>query len=163
MTSTMDLVRGDYERFLDISQMEADRFVKKYESVSNEVQMSILEKQQDFTVHFGEVWIADLGVNVGSEMDKVRPVIVVSKNPAFNRHSKLITIVPITGSKMKFPSQFEIGEYNFVPEDKNEISGIGKAEQIRAISKGRFLYKVGSLSGQGKHQLTRALKNHMGI
>lgn len=64
---------------------------------------------------------------------------------------------------MKFPSQFEIGEYNFVPEDKNEISGIGKAEQIRAISKGRFLYKVGSLSGQGKYQLTRALKNHMGI
>lgn len=161
-------IHDQIEVYLNIDESDSKRFRRKYEAIPTEMEMTVKEKNARFDVQFGEIYQVDLGVNVGSEMDNARPVIVVSATESFNRFSKLITVIPITSSSCKYPSQFEVSEGNFILKDgafkeDRPVTGVAKAEQIRAVSKGRFMYHLGELSKAGKSDLRKALKNHMGI
>lgn len=163
----MDKVTQEIEIFLNINERDTERFRRKYESIPKEMEMTIQERTKGrFPVEFGDIWFVNLGVNVGSEMDKVRPVIIASGNGHFNTFSSLITVIPVTKSDCKYSSQFTVDGNNFVmKEDAFEgdkpVRGVAKAEQIRSVSKGRFLYKMGHLNKKGLAQLRLALKNHM--
>lgn len=164
----VDQINREIQIYLNIEEGDTERFRRKYASVPKEFQMTIAEKTKDFSVAFGDIWFVDLGINVGSEMDKVRPVVVVSANDSFNYFSKLITVIPITHSVCKYPSQFHVAPSNFIMKEEahpndTPISGVAKAEQIRAVSKGRFLHRMGKLSDDGIADLKVALRNHMGL
>ena len=45
----------------------------------------------------GEIWLANLDPTIGSEIQKTRPVAVVSNN-INNTHNNVITILPITSN-----------------------------------------------------------------
>jgi mRNA interferase MazF len=82
----------------------------------------------------GEIYFADLSPTVGSEINKRRPVLIVS-NDASNRSATTVTVLPIT-SNISRVYPFEI------PLSPKE-SGLPKpskaqAQQIRTISKGRL-------------------------
>jgi mRNA interferase MazF len=91
----------------------------------------------------GEIYYADLSPTVGSEIDKRRPVLIVS-NEANNRAASTVTVLPITSQVSKiYP--FEI------PLSRTD-SGLPKAskaqaQQIRTISKIRI--KGGALGRLG--------------
>lgn len=51
----------------------------------------------------GEIWYCDLGINVGTEKNKVRPVLVVSNNKINN--SEKVVVVSITDAKGKLNSR----------------------------------------------------------
>lgn len=51
----------------------------------------------------GEIWYCDLGYNVGTEKNKVRPVLVVSNNKINN--SEKVVVVSITDAKGKLNSR----------------------------------------------------------
>ena len=55
----------------------------------------------------GEIYFADLSPTVGSEINKWRPVLIVS-NDANNRAASTVTVLPITSNVSKVYS-FEIG------------------------------------------------------
>jgi mRNA interferase MazF len=82
----------------------------------------------------GEIYYADLSPTVGTEINKRRPVLIVS-NEANNRAANTVTILPITSNVSRiYP--FEIP---LAPKE----SGLPKpskaqAQQIRTISKERF-------------------------
>lgn len=164
----MDKINKEIEIYLNIDEGDSERFRKKYASIPKEMGMTITEKTRQFPVRFGEVWFVDLGINVGSEMDKVRPVLIASANDSFNYFSKLITVVPVTRSVCKYPSQFHVTDKNFVMSDEahkgdEPVCGVAKAEQVRSVSKGRFLYKMGELTEDAKDELRTVLKNHLGL
>lgn len=164
----VDKINKEIEIYLNIDEGDTERFRKKYASIPKEMEMTIQEKTKNFSVSFGEVWFVDLGINVGSEMDKVRPVVIASANESFNYFSKLITVVPITKSVCKYPSQFHVTANNFIMKEEahandEPVVGVAKAEQVRSVSKGRFLYKMGDLSEEAKEELRSVLKNHMGL
>ncbi|TAD80301.1 MAG: type II toxin-antitoxin system PemK/MazF family toxin [Oscillatoriales cyanobacterium] len=79
----------------------------------------------------GEIYYANLSATVGSEIDKSRPVLVVS-NDANNRAANTVTILPITSNITRvYPFEVLLN-----PED----SGLSKSskvqvQQIRTISK----------------------------
>ncbi len=82
----------------------------------------------------GEIYYADLSPTIGSEINKRRPVLIVS-NEANNRAANTVTVLPIT-SKVSRIYPFEI---SLSPND----SGLPKpskaqAQQIRTISKQRM-------------------------
>lgn len=164
----IDKVSREIEVYLNIEEADTERFRMKYNHFPKEMEMSIQEKTKNLTLQFGEVYFVNLGYNVGSEIDKVRPVIVCSHSETFNHFSKLVTVVPITNSQCKYPSQFEIGAEHFklkddAYKDTRPVTGVAKAEQIRSVSKGRFLYKMGELTDKGKEELKSVLKLHMGL
>ena len=82
----------------------------------------------------GEIYYADLSPTVGSEINKRRPVLIVS-NEANNRAASTVTVLPITSQVSKiYPFEILLS-----PTD----SGLPKAskaqaQQIRTISKVRI-------------------------
>ncbi|MGB8688415.1 MAG: type II toxin-antitoxin system PemK/MazF family toxin [Microcoleus sp.] len=108
----------------------------------------------------GEIYYANLSPTVGSEIDKRRPVLVVS-NDANNRAANTVTILPITSNITRvYPFEVLLN-----PED----SGLPKpskvqAQQVRTISKQRITSDVvGSLSEEIMQLVNAALKLHLDV
>jgi len=108
----------------------------------------------------GEIYYANLNPTVGSEIDKRRPVLVVS-NDANNRAANTVTILPITSNVTRvYPFEVLLN-----PED----SGLPKpskvqAQQVRTISKQRITSDaVGSLSEEIMQLVNAALKLHLDV
>ena len=108
----------------------------------------------------GEIYYANLSPTVGSEIDKRRPVLVVS-NDANNRAANTVTILPITSNVTRvYPFEVLLN-----PED----SGLPKpskvqAQQVRTISKQRITSDaVGSLNEEIMQLVNAALKLHLDV
>jgi len=106
----------------------------------------------------GEIYYANLSPAVGSEINKRRPVLIVS-NDANNRAADTVTILPITSNVTRvYPFEVLIN-----PED----SGLPKpskvqAQQVRTISKQRIAGDtVGNLSQEVMQLVDTALKLHL--
>jgi mRNA interferase MazF len=92
-----------------------------------------------------DIYLADLNPTVGSEISKVRPVVVISQN-AMNRNLETIVICPLT-SKLH-PTW----------RSRLQIDCAGKAaeiaiDQIRTISQQRLKQKIDRLSDESAARL----------
>lgn len=97
---------------------------------------------------------------IGSEMDKRRPVLIVS-NDINNKAASTLTILPITSNITRV--------YPFEVLLNPEISGLTKpskvqAQQVRTISKQRIISEViGRLDEEIMLSVDAALKLHLGL
>jgi mRNA interferase MazF len=108
----------------------------------------------------GDIYFADLSPTVGSEINKRRPVLIVSNN-ANNRAANTITVLPITSNVSKiYP--FEI---LLTPQQ----SGLPKpskvqAQQIRTISNERIIGKCAGNLGSGlMHLAEETMRLHLAL
>jgi mRNA interferase MazF len=108
----------------------------------------------------GEIYYANLSPAVGSEMDKRRPVLIVS-NDTNNRAATTVTILPIT-SNVSCVYPFEVllnPDHSGLPKPSKV-----QAQQVRTISKQRIQGKsVGTLSEELMQLVDAALKLHLGL
>ena len=83
----------------------------------------------------GEVFWARLDPTVGSEIQKTRPVVVLSINP-LNRARKTVVVVPLSTSAPAI-------DYLNV-----ELKGgsVARCEHLRSVDKSRLSEKIGSIS-----------------
>lgn len=98
--------------------------------------------QRKWTVKRGEVYFVDLGQNVGSEENKIRPVVVLQAN-AYNFKSPVFTCAIISTSPVTIPDiQIPIsGRYTY-NDDKGvsrTLSGAIDLGQIKTIAKERIV------------------------
>ena len=102
------------------------------------------KSQRKWTVKRGEVYFADLGENIGSEENKIRPVVVLQSN-AYNFHSPVFTVAIISSSTLTIPDiQIPItGKYTFVDENgtTKNLCGAIDLGQIKTIGKERIVSK----------------------
>jgi mRNA interferase MazF len=108
----------------------------------------------------GEIYYADLSPTVGSEINKRRPVLIVS-NDANNRAANTITILPITSNVRKvYP--FEI----FLPPAETGLLKPSKAQaqQIRTIAKERLRDgALGILNAALMREAADAIRLHLDL
>lgn len=102
------------------------------------------KSQRKWTVKRGEVYFTDLGENIGSEENKIRPVVVLQSN-AYNFHSPVFTVAIISSSTLTIPDiQIPItGKYPFVDENgtTKNLCGAIDLGQIKTIGKERIVSK----------------------
>lgn len=100
---------------------------------------------EDDVVKRGDIWVAELGKGVGSEQRGRRPVLVMQNNLG-NRYSDVITILPLTSQKKKenLPTHVQVSEA-FLLTDSEVL-----VEQVRSISRERFIAKVGKISPENQ-------------
>lgn len=114
----------------------------------------------------GEVYWADLEPAVGSEANKVRPVVIVSNNganAAAMRHAGVVTVVPLTssiGSVKPFQALVTV-DRNSSHEIQGTIESIAQAEQVRSISTFRFKGRLGFISASDMRRVDDALRVHL--
>ena len=130
--------------------------------LNNFIKFSNKEKNNcNISPKYGDIYTCDLGLNVGSELDNVRPCIVITSDK-YNEKSTVVTIIPISKKNKLFFHQVEINN-NTVEEIESEIQGIAKLEQIRTISKGRLGRRIGRMSDEGMELINQAIEFHFSL
>ena len=108
----------------------------------------------------GEIYYADLSPTIGSEINKRRPVLIVS-NDANNRAASTVTVLPITSNTSRvYP--FEV----LLPPRESGLPKPSKAQaqQIRIISKERLQGSaVGRISATLMRKADDALRLHLDL
>jgi mRNA interferase MazF len=92
----------------------------------------------------GNIYLANLDPSIGNEINKTRPVVVIS-NDINNQYGNTITVLPITSNTSKiypFEVFIEKGTAN-LPKDSKI-----KADQIRTIDKTRLIKEIGSFPNE---------------
>ena len=108
----------------------------------------------------GEIFFAALDPARGSEIQKTRPVIIVS-NDAANRAAALVTVAPLTSNISNIhPFEVKLGTHD---------SGLSKdskamAQQVRTIDKARLgSLRKGSVSAVKMRLVDDALRLHLAL
>lgn len=95
-------------------------------------------------VKYGELWIADFEPQVGEEITKKRPALILSNN-LFNSSQKLVFVVPLTTWQEEFKKRIWL-----IKVDKNNINNLNvdsaiNCSQIKSFSKDRLIEKIGEV------------------
>ena len=98
----------------------------------------------------GDIFWVDLNPSVGTEINKIRPCLIISNNVA-NEFSQRVIIVPLTSS-LKAVQIFEIKV--MIAQKTGKVL----PQQIRAIDKIRLGKKMGSLTFEEMQKVDKALK-----
>lgn len=101
-----------------------------------------------------DVYLADLNPTLGSEINKVRPVVVISQNE-MNQHLETVVVCPLTS---RLHPQWRT---------RIQIKCAGKdceiaVDQIRTISKQRLKQKLDQLSGDQAARLRKVVTDMYG-
>ena len=101
-----------------------------------------------------EIYFADLNPTIGSEIKKVRPVVIISQNE-MNQYLETVVICPLT-SKLhpQWRTRLQISCVN-----KNAEIAV---DQIRTISKKRLKKKIDKLSKIKAAQLRKLITDMYG-
>ncbi len=103
-------------------------------------------KQQD-------IYLVDLNPIKGSEQSGVRPVVIISGD-TMNEHLGVCIVCPLSGKVKHYASCVIIKK-----SAKNKLAQDSEAIpfQIRAVSKERFLKKIGVISSEELEQIFQGL------
>ena len=103
----------------------------------------------------GEVWQINLDPTIGAEMQKSRPVVVVSSDAAGKLPLKLI--VPITGWDSSYSGNF--WHVRIAPNKTNGLSKESAVDvlQTRGVDVSRFIKRLGRLDATGMDDIAAAL------
>lgn len=86
-----------------------------------------------------EVWAVELSPTQGSEINKVRPCLIVSPNEV-NRFLNTVIVVPLTSTIKPYPTRL-----NCQFQGKN---GQLVIDQIRSVDKSRLIEKLGNMEAK---------------
>lgn len=95
-------------------------------------------------IRSGEVWLVNFSPQIGQEISKVRPAVVVNHDSVGTL--KLKIVVPLTDA-IKSPKTWLIG---ISPSRSNGLTKESVADcfQIKSISEDRFIKSIGRLSDE---------------
>jgi len=83
-----------------------------------------------------EVWNIELNPTKGSEINKIRPCLIVSPNE-INKFLNTVVIVPMTSTIKPYPTRLV---YHFKAKNGQLV-----VDQIRSIDKSRLIEKLGTM------------------
>jgi len=84
-----------------------------------------------------EVWLTSLDPNIGREINKARPCVILSPD-VLNKYSATVTVAPLTSTLKKYPTRIDCN----VNGKKGQIV----IDQIRSIDKSRLIKKISSIN-----------------
>lgn len=108
----------------------------------------------------GEIYIADMCMNIGSEQGGVRPVLILQNNKG-NKYSPTTIVASITsrvGTKKYLPTHF------YLPDGLGlKYRSIVLLEQIRVIDKSRLIHKIGKVPQRTMRIIDKKIMTSCGL
>lgn len=103
----------------------------------------------------GEVWDVDLNPTKGAEMQKQRPVVVMSSDTL--RSLPLRLVAPITGWQTLFDGK--VSHVKIAPTQSNGLTKLSAVDtlQLRGIALERFIRRRGQLSATELEEVAAAI------
>jgi mRNA interferase MazF len=103
----------------------------------------------------GEVYQVDLNPTQGSEINKIRPCVIVGATP-INRARNTIVVVPLSSTPIPRPPLV-------IAIKSQGINSVAVCDQIRAIDKARIKNKLGELTKQEIELLDESLRQTLAL
>ncbi|WP_373541990.1 type II toxin-antitoxin system PemK/MazF family toxin [Chamaesiphon sp.] len=103
----------------------------------------------------GEVWLVDLNPTRGQELQKTRPVIIISSD-LFDLISLKIAI-PVTSWQDKFRERPFMVRIDANPDNRLDRDSAGNILQVRSLSTDRFVKRLGQMSTEVLQELLSGL------
>jgi mRNA interferase MazF len=103
----------------------------------------------------GEIWVVDLNPTTGQEIQKTRPVVVVSSN--FYQPVALRIIIPITSWQEKFITRPFLVKIPSTARNGLTRDSAGNVLQVRSVSTERFVQRIGQLEADRLKELIAGL------
>jgi mRNA interferase MazF len=107
------------------------------------------------TLKPGDIYIVNLDPTIGDEIQKTRPVVIITPGDAKNL--KLAIVVPITEWKIQWKTHPFFVTLAPTPENGIKKKSSIDCYQIRTISYNRFMKKVGEISTQQLYSIKTAI------
>lgn len=111
----------------------------------------------------GDILYVDMGGQYqGSMQGGLRPVVVVSNNMA-NRHSTVITVVPLStkiNKKRNLPTHIFVSAYK---SEGLEQHSIALCEQVTALNYDRIIENMGKVDKDTLARITEAVQVQVGV
>jgi mRNA interferase MazF len=107
------------------------------------------------TLKTGDIYWVNLEPSIGDEIRKKQPVVVM--NPGHSRYLKLAIVVPITHWRPEWKDHAFFVLLDPSPSNGLERRSAVDCFQIRAISHGKFLERLGAASDAEIEQMKRAI------
>lgn len=108
----------------------------------------------------GEIYIADMCMNMGSEQGGVRPVLILQNNKG-NKYSPTTIVASITshvGTKKYLPTHV------YLPDNLGlKYRSIVLLEQIRVVDKSRLIHKVGKVPQRTMRIIDKKIMTSCGL
>lgn len=131
----------------------------KEEQLKEWVQKALYYTRKERSVKFvpkpGEFYTADLGINVGSEINGIRPFLILTAT-TYNDSSGTVTGIPCSNKEFAKKGQIVITD-DILKEGK--LSGVLKLEMITTISKGRLGAYIGRTNEKGIDLIGKHMEN----
>jgi mRNA interferase MazF len=103
----------------------------------------------------GEIWIVDLDPTKGAEMQKRRPVVVMSSDSL--RSLPLRLVAPITGWQAHFQGKFSHVRIDPAPGNNLAKPSAVDVLQLRGVALVRFLNKTGHVTASEVEEIAAAI------
>lgn len=111
----------------------------------------------------GDILYVDLGVQYqGSIQGSMRPVVVVSNNKA-NKHSTVITVVPLStkiSKKRNLPTHVFVSAYKSIGLEQHSIA---LCEQVTALDYSMIIENMGKVDKDTLDRITKAVQVQVGV
>jgi mRNA interferase MazF len=101
----------------------------------------------------GEIWMADLNPVLGSKQQGIRPVVIISGN-AMNNNLGISIVCPLTSKVKNYAGCLVLA--------KDSLDGLEQDSeiitfQVRTVSHGRLIRKIGNITPKQVEQITKGL------
>ncbi|MGI9018767.1 MAG: type II toxin-antitoxin system PemK/MazF family toxin [Euzebya sp.] len=113
------------------------------------------------THYRGEVWLVDFGQHPeGPEQAFHRPAVIVSDDRLHHPNLRMVIVVPGTSTLRGLPLHVRVE--NDAENGLTQSTGF-QVEQVRAISTGRLMVRLGRLDPQDRHTIDEVLRNTLSL
>jgi mRNA interferase MazF len=110
----------------------------------------------------GDIYLAQLGQNIGKEINDKHLVIIMQNNKA-NIFSNTIVVIPISSSGKLYDGHEKIEDKDIKTGRLDKLPSKAKTEQIQFIDKARLIHKVAELEDIAMQRIARRLKKTLDL
>lgn len=110
-----------------LKNVNANSAVEYAKWIKDKAEIKFTKNIPDFAITTNYIYWCNLGVNIGSEQNKIRPVVIIKTK----KESPICTILPLTSERMNDTRWYHI--------DLEDLNSTVLIEQLRNVSKLRII------------------------
>lgn len=120
------------------------------------------EKMHPIRPRRGEVYLTQLGENIGKEINDKHLVLIVQNNKG-NSYGNTVVCIPISSSTKLYPPHEKIELKDIKSGRLDKLPSKAKTEQIHYLDKARLIHKVAELEPKAIERICERLKKNLDI
>jgi mRNA interferase MazF len=150
----------DAKRYCDWLREKLD--INSIAKEQDKQRLAFEKKHHPIRPRRGDIYLAQLGQNIGKEINDKHLVVIVQNNKA-NIFSNTIVVIPISSSGRLYDGHEKIEKKDIKMGRLDKLPSKAKTEQIQFLDKARLIHKVAELEETAMHRIMERLKKILDV